>query len=391
MMALRDVVIGGFAETKITQGLKSNPYELAGEILDALLEQTGFEKGDVDGLIVSTTLTGATSAFWAQCMTDFLGLELDFVDATDLGGCAAVAGVVRAAAAIQAGLCSTVVLINSDTPTHEYGFVDYAFQKEWVYPYGLMGPPGAFGLLAKRYDHQYGLDTAALGKLAVAQRNHAVLNENACEKLRVPITVDDYANSRMIADPIRLLDCVMVADGANGLIVTRRDIAKAKQLDRFVVPVGYGEVNNLGGSRSLVDITETGHRGAGEKAFRQAGMTPADVASFHPYDDFIIALMLQMEMLGFCKPGQGAAFVHERNFAFDGDLPLNTGGGQISAGQAGLAGGGTNLIEAVRQLFGAGGPRQVADTRNALVTGIGCIPYARNWTSSVALLLVPEA
>ena len=390
-MALNDSVIAGYAETKITQRSGSDPYELAGVILDSLLERTGFDKTDIDGMILSPSLTAARTTFWAQCMAEFLGLELQFTDTTDLGGCSAAAGVVRAAAAIDAGLCSTVLLINSDTPTMSYGFANYSFHDEWADPYGLKGPPGSFGLLSKRYEHQYGLNYAALGKLAVTQRNHAVLNENACEKLRRPISLDDYLNSRMIAEPIRLLDCVMPADGANGLIVTRRDTAKSLKLARFVVPIGYGEVTNMGGARSQVDITQTGHRIAGAKAFANAHLTPAQINSFHPYDDFIIAILLQLEMLGFCKPGEGCSYIDEVNFNHDGDLPLNTGGGQISAGQAGFAGGGTNLIEAVRQLFGEGGSRQVKKTANALVTGIGWIPYGRNWGSSVALILAAEA
>jgi acetyl-CoA acetyltransferase len=96
---------------------------------------------------------------------------------------------------------------------------------------------------------------------------------------------------------------------------------------------------------NIVDVTESGHSVAGKRAFAMAGIGPRDVASFHPYDDFIIAIMLQLEMLGFCKHGQGCDFIKETDFAHTGNLPLNTGGGQISAGQAGLAGGGTNLIE----------------------------------------------
>src|SRR5262249_2001069 len=115
-----------------------------------------------------------------------------------------------------------------------------------------------------------------------------------------------------------------------------------------------------------------------------------DIASFHPYDDFIIAIMLQLEMLGFCKPGEGCAFIKAHDFTHTGDLPLNTGGGQISAGQAGLAGGSLNLFQAARQLFGEGGRRQVKNTRNAMVTGIGGIPYGRNWTSSVVMILTPN-
>jgi acetyl-CoA acetyltransferase len=195
----------------------------------------------------------------------------------------------------------------------------------------------------------------------------------------------------MIADPIRLLDSVMVCDGASGLLVTSARNAKKRGIAKYVVPLGYGERTNYRAAENIVDPTETGHLPAGKRAFAGAGMTPKDIASFHPYDDFIIAIMLQLEMLGFCKHGQGCDFIREHDFAHTGDLPLNTGGGQISAGQPGLAGGGTNLIEAVRQLFGEGGKRQIKSTKNALVTGIGGIPYGRNWTSSVVMILAPGA
>jgi acetyl-CoA acetyltransferase len=387
---VKNCVIAGFAETRIEFRSGQEPFGLAGLVMSELLETSGFAKSDIDGLIVTPSVSAAGTAFWAQSVVDFLGLELDFLDTCDLGGCGAAGSVVRAVAAIEAGLCSTVMIICADAPSSRFDYVNYSFHEEWTDPYGLMGPPASFGLLATRYDHQYGLDLNALAKLAITQRQHAVLNDNACEKLRVPITAGDYFASRMIAEPIRLLDCVMFADGANGLIVTRRDIAKAHGLDRVVVPIGYGEVSNFDGGSSLTDITTTGHARAGARAFAQAGLRPADIQSFHPYDDFLIAIMLQLEMLGFCKAGQGAAFIHETDFAHDGDLPLNTGGGQISAGQAGLAGGGTNLVEAVRQLMGKGGARQVRRTDNALVTGIGWIPYGRNWGTSVALILAAD-
>ncbi|HJT41473.1 MAG TPA: thiolase family protein, partial [Sphingobium sp.] len=193
----------------------------------------------------------------------------------------------------------------------------------------------------------------------------------------------------MIADPIRLLDCVMPCEGANGLLVTSRTNAKRLRREKYVVPLGYGERTNYRGNENRVDITQSGHRVAGEKAFAAAGLSPRDIGSFHPYDDFIIAIGLQLEMLGFCGVGQFSSYVLDTDFGLNGDLPLNTSGGQISAGQAGLAGGGTNLIEAVRQLFGEGGERQISRTGNALVTGIGHIPYGRNWGSSVALILAP--
>jgi acetyl-CoA acetyltransferase len=214
------------------------------------------------------------------------------------------------------------------------------------------------------------------------------MNDNACEKLRVPITIDDYMNSRMIADPIRLLDCVLRADGAAGLMMMSRKRAREKGLTKCIIPIGYSERTNFKGGENLVDVTKSGHEICGKKALGAAGLGIKDIASFHPYDDFIIAIMLQLEAFGFCKPGEGVQFIRDHDLSYNGDLPLNTGGGQISAGQAACSS--HNLVEAVRQLRGEGGKRQVKDTRNALVTGIGWINYGRNWGSSAALVLVPE-
>jgi acetyl-CoA acetyltransferase len=390
-MALHDAAIIGYGETKIVPRSDLDVWELGADILEQLLDKTGFEKGEIDGLILSSSITGSGNAFWSQTTADQLALELDFCQTVDIGGSSPVGALARASAAIDAGFCTTVLCLYADTGVAEAGGKPRSYGEEWTTPYGYMGAPAAFGFLSKYYEHHYGLDERALGKLAVAQREHAILNPLACEKLRVPITVDDYVNSRMINDPVRLLDSVMPCDGASGLLVTSRKNAEKRGLTKCVVPIGYGERTNLNASKPVVDPTETGHRAAGEKAFRQAGLKAADIASFHPYDDFIIAIQMQLEMLGFCKHGHGADFVNATDFLYTGDLPLNTGGGQISAGQAGLAGGGTNLIEAVRQLFGEGGPRQVKDTRNALVTGIGGIPYGRNWNTSVAMILTPNA
>jgi acetyl-CoA acetyltransferase len=390
-MGMKDTAIVGFAETKIVEKSDKDIWELGADILESLLVSTGFEKQEIDGLILSSSMTGSGNCFWSQTTADQLALEVDFCQTVDIGGCSPTAALARAAIAIDAGLCTTVLCLFADTQAAENNQRPRSFQAEWTVPQGVLGPPTSFGFISSRYDHQFGLDLRALGKLAVAQRDGALLNDLACEKLRKPITVDDYINSRLIADPVRLLDSVMVCDGASGLMITSKKNAARKGLDKIVVPVGYGERTTYRASESIVDVTDTGHRVAGERAFKQAGMKPSEIGSIHPYDDFIIAIMLQFEMLGFCKQGEGAAFIREHEFNHLGDLPLNTGGGQISAGQCGLAGGGTNLVEAVRQLFGAGGKRQVKNTKNALVTGIGGIPYARNWSSSVVMILTPNA
>ncbi len=389
-MALRDAVILDYAETKITDKGGRDVWELGAEVLENLIAKVGLDKKEIDGMIVNAASIGAGTHFWSQTTADYLGLELDFCQSLDIGGCSATGAVVRAAAAIEAGLCQVMLLLFADAAGARAPRAR-TFHGEWTQPHGLLGPPTAFGLITRRYEHQFGLDYRALGKLAVTQREHALLNDNACDKLRVPITIDDYMNSRMIAEPIRLLDSVMPCDGANGLIMMSRTMAKARGVARFAVIEGYGERTNYQSDQPVVDVTKTGHAAAGARAFAASGLSPRDVASFHPYDDFIIAIMMQLEMLGFCKHGQGCDFIRDTDFGLAGDLPLNTGGGQISAGQPGLAGGGTNLIEAVRQLFGEAGPRQIKNTRNAMITGIGGIPYIRNWASSVALILAPDA
>jgi acetyl-CoA acetyltransferase len=390
-MALHDSAIIAYGETKIVPISDRDVWELGADILEQVLGWSNFEKGEIDGLILSSSMTGAGNAFWSQTTADSLALELDFCQTVDIGGSSPLGAVARAAAAIDAGLATTVFCLYADTAVAETNSRARSFGQEWTASLGYLGPPAAFGLLTRYYEDHYGLDYRALGKLAVAQREHAILNDLACEKLRRPITIDDYVNSRMINDPVRLLDSVMPCDGASGLLITSRRNAEKRGLTKCAVPIGYGERTNFGAAKSIVDPTETGHRAAGEKCFAQAGMKPSDIGSFHPYDDFIIAIMMQLEMLGFCKHGHGSAYINETDFLFSGNLPLNTGGGQISAGQAGLAGGGTNLIEGVRQLFGEGGKRQVKNTSNALVTGIGGIPYGRNWSTSTAMILTPNA
>lgn len=390
-MALKDMAIVAFAEAKSEWRSGRDVWDFAAEIVDSLLDSAKLGRDEVDGVIFAPSQTGASTPFWQQSTLDFLGLEVDFADTTDLGGCSAVGSVARAAAAIEAGLCETVLLINADAPTTEDRLCMRSFQREFTDPHGLFGPPGAFGLLAQRYAHEFGLDEDALAKLAVEQRKHALLNPNAVAKLSKSLSREEYLASRMISDPIRLLDCVMPCDGANGLVMMSSRRTREKGFDRWVVPIGYGERTNYRAADNGAPPTQSGHKAAGERAFKQAGLKQTDIGSFHPYDDFLIAMLITLESLGFCKPGEGGKFVREHDISFAGDFPINTSGGQISAGQPGLAGGGLHLVEAVRQLMGEAGPRQVRNTASALVTGIGWLPYGRNWGSSNALILAPGA
>lgn len=390
-MRFDDAVISGFAETKYDVATGRSVFDLAGDVLAGVIEATGIDKNEIDGMAACLSSTEAGNPFWSAYLADYLGLELDWCQGMDLGGASFTTGVARAAMAVQAGACNTVLVVAADAPSTVNRSDMRAYRTEWQDPVGLIGPPGAFGLLSSRYDVQYGLKHEALAKLAVTQRAHALLNPNACEKLRKPLTEAEYLASRMISAPIRLLDCVMNCDGANGVLVTRRDRAGRSRMPA-VRMTGYGERTNFGISDPVVDVTTTGHVVAGQRALASSGRKHADISMFQPYDDFLIAIILQLEQIGFCRPGEGCDYVLDTDMSFRGKLALNTGGGQISAGQAGLAGGGLNFVEAVRQLSGMGGERQVpaaatAAGKAAMVTGIGSIPYIRNWSTSTVMIL----
>jgi len=382
-----EVVVVGCAEAKIEVASGRSAYDLAGEAMAAALADAGVEKSEIDGFVVANCMSEAGNPFWSNIVADYLGLELDFCQGIDVGGASFVAGVARAALAIRGGACNTVLVLAADaqsTANHmRYG----AYRTEWTDPVGLMGPPGAFGLLTSRYMEQFELDFDALAKIAVVQRDHALLNDLACERLRVPLTREDYLNSRMISEPIRLLDCVMVCDGASAVVVTSAERAGALGLRKQCRIRGYGERVNYQIADPCADITQTGHAAAGRRALAQAGLKTSDIRMFHPYDDFLIAVLIQLEQIGFCGSGEGSRFVLDHDLSYKGDLPLNTGGGQISAGQAGLAGGAHNFVEATRQLFGVAGKRQVRNPTNAMVTGIGTIPYGKNWSTSAVMIL----
>ncbi len=385
-MKNKDIAIIGYSETKIRHRTNRSVYDLAGEAFSMLLESTGIEKSKIDGMSLTAPMSEA-NPFIANYMCDTLGLSPIWLNLSALGGCSAIGGVARAAAAIRNGDCETVVVISADAPSTRILARHGAYRGEFQDPIGVQGPPGMFGLLMSRYEHSYKLIPEALGKIAITQREHAVLNDNAYEKFRKTITMEEYLESRMVCDPLRLYDSVMYCDGANAVIVTTTENAKKMGFKKMVHPVAYSEVSNYNGDKAAPDITETGFAYAGPTALKKAGMTPSDISMFQPYDDFTVAIMLKMEQIGFCGRGEGSRYILDTDLSYNGKLPLNTGGGQISAGQPGLAGGGLNLVEAVRQLFGEGGARQVPNPKNAMVTGIGGIPYGRNWMISAVMIL----
>jgi acetyl-CoA acetyltransferase len=383
----RGIAIVGYAETKLERRSGRTALSLAGEAVDKLLARTGVERSRIDGFATTLAMSEGGNPFYSNLLAEGLGLSVTWCQATEIGGASSPGNIARAAAAIQAGLCDIVLCLASDAVSTVDRSVQSGHRTEYADPAGYAGPLSAFALLSDVYDQRYGLPHDALAKLAVTQRKGALLNENACEVLRKPLTERDYLESKVVSAPLRMLDCVMRCDGASAVLVMSTRRAREMGFRKLVHPIAYAERINFDPAESCGDMLRSGFTDVGPRAFANAGWKPSDVKMLHWYDDFLIALILQFEQTGFCGPGEGGAFVMAHDLTYSGELPLNTGGGQISAGQPGLAGGGVNLVECLRQMFGEAGERQVRDAGNAMLTGIGVLQYARNWgTSSVMLL-----
>jgi acetyl-CoA acetyltransferase len=383
----RSVAIIACADTKPMKRSGKTALELAGEVTEAVLRSSGIDRDRIDGLAATPANSDAYNPFWTSMLADALGLSVSWSQISDIGGASIIGNVMRAATAVQAGLCEMVLCIAADAPSSRFVARQSGYRNEFLDPFGYSVLPLSFALLTTAYTARHGAPDQALARLAVTQRNGALLNDRACDYLRLPLTEDDYLASRMISHPLRLLDCVMRCDGANAFLVTSTHTARELGCEMPVHPIAYRERINFDPKNAIDDITVTGFSEAGPAALRDAGLAANEIGSFHPYDDFYIAILLQLEQIGFCKTGQACAFIRDHDIGIGGDLPINTGGGQISAGQPGLANGGVNLIEAVRQLRGEAGPRQVNNTKNAMVTGIGVIQYARNWGCSNVMIL----
>ncbi|MBI3044968.1 MAG: thiolase family protein [Betaproteobacteria bacterium] len=402
------VAIVGYGRTPYSRAKPGEHLPTIDEYLawaaDLALRKAGMSKNEFDNQGLGVAHAEASHTVnWSAAVAEGLGISPKILLRGDQGGATAAALLVRAAALIHAGVVDRVLVLGADTPCtipsvapglplspERTRGVFWDFQG----PFGVMGANGQFALVQTRYMHQYPITrerlSNALGKIAVATRYHASLNPGAI--YRQPFTVQEYLASRLLSDPVRLLDCVPLVNGGLAYIVTSVETAR-KITDRPVYLLGFGEVNNYyHGSRTRPDITMTGFAQAAPDAFRMAGVQHKDIDIFEPYDDYPMIVLIQMEDYGFCKKGEGAQFVAERNLTCQGDFPISTDGGQLSGGQPGGAiGGFMPLIEAVTQLRGEAGERQVKGAAVAAASGFGGMTYARNNRSCVTLILGSEA
>jgi acetyl-CoA C-acetyltransferase len=232
-------------------------------------------------------------------------------------------------------------------------------------PYGVT-TVGSYALVAQRHMQEYGTTSEQLAEIAVTTRRHAALNPLA--KMRNPISIEDVLASRMISEPLRLLDCCITSDGGGALVMTSLERARDLKKQPVVVlgaseAVGHQEI----GAADLLTIAA---RQASDQAFRMAGVTRGDIDLCTIYDSFTITVLVTLENLGFCKRGEGGSFVENGRIGLGGELPLNLDGGGLSSNHPGMRGI-FLCIEATRQLRGECGPRQVEEARLALVHGTG--------------------
>jgi acetyl-CoA acetyltransferase len=303
---------------------------------------------------------------------DYMNLTPTFLDGTNIGGSSFVAHTAHAAAAINAGLCNVAVIVYGSTAASARfaigtggggGGGDPCDQFE--FPYGPT-TVGAYAMIAQRHMHDYGTRPEQLAEIAVTMRHHASMNPVA--KYRDPITVDDVLASRIISSPLHLLDCCIISDGGGALIVTSAERARdLKKKPAYILGAGEAVRHAARGQRDFLEIAA--HQ-SGRLAFERAGVTHKDIDMAMIYDSFTITVLTTLENLGFCKRGEGGAFVTGGRLRYDGELPINTDGGGLSSNHPGMRGM-FLVIEAVKQLRDECGPRQVKDCRIALAHGTG--------------------
>jgi acetyl-CoA acetyltransferase len=337
----------------------------------ALIE-SGVDKRDIDGY-AGVGMGGELT----PSLAEYLGIDHRWVDGTMTGGSAFEFHVQHAEAAIRQGMCDTVLItygsdfLSTMGRTLGTGGFLSAEQRvggllQYEAPYGS-SLVGNYALAARRHMHEYGTTSEQLATIAVGVREFAALNPDAM--YRDPITVEDVVESRLIADPLHKLDCCVVSDGGGALIMTTAERAQdLRQPPVYVLGSAAGMTHWT--IAQMPDFTETAAAKCGPEAMARAGIRPEDVDTLQLYDSFTITVLLLLEGLGFCKKGEGGAFVEEGHLRRGGRVPLNTDGGGLSACHPGMRGI-FLLAEAARQLRGQAGEAQVPDCSIALACGSG--------------------
>jgi acetyl-CoA acetyltransferase len=365
--ALGPVYVAGAAETALGEVTDQSELSMAALAAKEALDEAGMTLGDVDA--VFTNYMGEEGSVQ---LGEYLGIQPHYSDSSDLGGAAFEAFVHHALVAIDAGRCEVALIAYASRQRTKRsrrlareGFMSLGAQMER--DAGLPLPLGHYAMIAARHMHQYGTTSEQLAEIAVAARAWARLNPKAWS--RDPLTVKDVLASRLICEPLHRLDCCLVTDGGGAIVVTTQERAR-NAAKKAVRVLGVGESHTHWNIAQMPDMTVSAAAVSGRDAFAMAGVGPADVDVLEPYDSFTITVLLALEDLGFCAKGEGGAFVEGGRLAPGGSLPSLTSGGGLSYNHPGALGL-LLLIEAVRQLRGEAGDRQVAGAKIAVAHGVG--------------------
>ncbi|VWX49943.1 acetyl-CoA acetyltransferase [Novosphingobium sp. 9U] len=372
-----EAVIVGVAEEPLERGMfatPASPLQAQARVAKAALAQAGLTLADVDGLCTAN-MWGLPGAGMLPTITlsEYLGITPTLHDGSNFGGAAFEAHVAHAALAIERGEADVVLIVYGSAQKSERSRnlagrpASLTFQYET--PWGLPTPAGGYALAAMRHMHEFGTKREDLAEIAVAARGWAALNPRATQ--RGPLTIDDVLGAPAVSDPLGVLDCCLVTDGAGAVVMTRASHAKSMPVKPIYVR-GHGQAATHWTIAAAPDLTRlVPAEIAGKRALEMAGIGLDSIDLVQLYDSFTITVLMTLEALGFCKRGEGAEFVRGGRLAPGGAFPTNTSGGGLSYCHPGMLGI-FLLIEAVRQMRGEVEPeRQVADVSNVLVHGTG--------------------
>ena len=372
--------VAGVYEHPLRWAPHKTQYQIMAESARGALDDAGLSIKDVDGLF-----TSGVSGMGIVSLAEHLNLNPDFLDSNSIGGSSFVSHTAHAAAAIAAGYCNVALILygskwSSDRfaiGTGGAGGGDPSEQFENCY-----GPTtvGDYALTAQRHMHEFGTTSEQLAEIAVTMRRHASMNPLA--KFRDSITVEDVMTSRIVSSPLHLLDCCMISDGGGAVVVTSAE--RARDLKKKPVHLLGAAEACYHTSAGVRDLTNAAAKQSGPKALERAGVAHKDINMAMIYDSFTITVLVTLESLGFCKKGEGGAFVQNGRIGLGGALPINTDGGGLSSNHPGMRGI-FLVIEATKQLRGECGDRQVKDCKIAMVHGTGGTLGLRHSGASLVL------
>ncbi len=368
------VAIVGAADTDVGKVPQYGATALCVEAARRALDDAGITKDQIDGLVTCNSMA-EPHMYHAEAIAEYLQIFPRYCVTAAAGGGTTFSVLQNAVSAIATGVCKTVLISMADSLrtglSREQGMVlqSSTGHQQFEIPYGAT-VPAYYALIARAYMDAYGATEEQLASVAVSARQHAAVNGNA--QMQEIITVDDVLSSRMIADPLHLLDCSLVSDGGAAVILTSADRAADFPHDPVYV-LGAGEGHGHEHISQARSLTTSAAVESGRQAFEMAGLSPSDIDVAEIYDCFTPVVLIELEDLGFCEKGEAGAFVESGATALGGSLPMNTHGGLLSHCHPGNPGSMFALTEAVTQLRHDAGKRQVKDAEIALAHAQGGI------------------